>query len=87
MPPLYNAYGARILRSKFYKDKPKTELPKLIWSKFDWSETCLLQQSSLAPKNYDQNLVILRSLLAISFEFSLQFDQHGIPSEIPSGGL
>jgi hypothetical protein len=35
MPPLYNAYGAEVLRSKFYKDKPKTELPKLIWLKLD----------------------------------------------------
>jgi hypothetical protein len=28
MPPLYNAYGAEVLRSKFYKDKPKTEFPE-----------------------------------------------------------
>jgi hypothetical protein len=46
MPPLYNAYGAEVLRNKFYKDKPKTKLPKQIWLKLDWSETCLLQQSS-----------------------------------------
>jgi len=41
----------------------QTELPKLIWSKLDRSETLSLQQSfSALKKNYDQNLVISRSL-------------------------
>jgi hypothetical protein len=28
MPPLYNAYGAGVLRSMFYKDKPQNETPE-----------------------------------------------------------
>ena len=63
MPPLYNTYGAWVLRSKCYKDKPKTELPKLIWSKLDWSETLSFITILLSPKkNHDRNLVISRSL-------------------------
>ena len=62
MPPLYNTYGAWVLRSKCYKDKPKTELPKLIWSKLDWYETLSFVTILLSPKNHDRNLVISRSL-------------------------
>ncbi|KAJ6918029.1 hypothetical protein NC651_012293 [Populus alba x Populus x berolinensis] len=50
MPPLYNTYGAWVLRSKCYKDKPKTELPKLIWSKLDLSETLSFTTILLSPK-------------------------------------
>jgi len=28
MPPLYNAYGAEVLRSKFYKDKTQNGTPE-----------------------------------------------------------
>jgi hypothetical protein len=62
MPPLYNAYGAGVLRSKFYKDKPNwTPEIDLVeaWSIWNFVFTAIL----LSPKkNYDQNLVISRSL-------------------------
>ena len=44
------------------KINPKTELPKLIWSKLDWSETLSFVTILLSPKNHDRNLVISRSL-------------------------
>jgi hypothetical protein len=80
------------LRSKFYKDKPKTELPKLIWLKLDWSETCLLQQpSSTWNPIWRSPLINLESYLAIPFiqtkyeapSGDLQIAKY----EIPSGDL
>ena len=65
MPPLYNTYGAWILRSKFYKDKqnwtPETDLvgARLLWN-------FVLTAILLNPKTMIKT-VISRSLLVISF--------------------
>ena len=64
MPPLYNAYGAEVLRSKFYKDKPQNGTP----------ETDLVEAWLIWNLSFTAILLNLESHLAISFS------QFGIPS-------
>jgi len=81
MPPLYNAYGAEVLRSKFYKDKPQNGTP----------ETDLVEAWLIWNLSFTAILLNLESHLAISF------NQFRIPSgdsflinmknEVPSGDL
>ena len=64
----------RFSRSKIYKDKPKLNSPN--WS--GWSLIALklcLKRNPPQPKNCDKNLVISKSLMAISFN-----QKPGIPS-------